>query len=61
MLFQADVKNYANNEKKFYLGVTKTSFKERFSNHTQDFKHRKYRNSTKLSKYIRKLKDANIS
>ena len=34
---------------------------ERFGNHKRDFKHPKYRNSTELSKYIWKLKDANLS
>ena len=32
-----------------------------FGNHTRDFKHLKYRNSTELSKYKWKLRDANIS
>ena len=49
---RADVKNLTNDQKKFYHGVTETPFKERFSNHTQDFKHPKYRNSTELSKYV---------
>ena len=48
-------------KKKFYLGVTETPFKERFGNHTRDFKHPKYRNSTELSKYVWELKDAHIS
>ena len=60
-MYRADVKNLTNDEKKFYLGVTETPFKERFGNHTRDYKHPKYRNSTELSKYIWELKDANIS
>ena len=60
-MYRADVKNLTNDEKKFYLGVTETPFKERFGNHTQDFKYPKYRNSTELSKYIWELIDANIS
>ena len=36
-------------------------FRKHFGNHTQDFKHPKYRNSTELSKYIQEIKDANIS
>ena len=55
-----DVKNPTNNEKDFYLGVTETPFKELFGKHWQDSKHSKHRNSTELSKYIWKLKDANI-
>ena len=58
---RTDVKNLTNDEKKISLGVTETPFKERFGNNTRDFKHRKYRNSTELSKYIWELKDANIS
>ena len=54
------MKMITNDEKKFYLGVTETPSKERFSNHTWDFKHPKYRNSTELSKYIWKVKDANM-
>ena len=60
-MYRADVKNLTNDEKKFYLGVTETPFKERFGNHAWDFKYPKYRNSTELSKYIWELKDANIS
>ena len=61
IVYRADVKNLANDEKKFYLGVTETAFKECFGNHTRDFKHPKYRNSTEISKYVWKLKDAHIS
>ena len=64
LVYQADVKNSTNDEKKVYLEVTGTLFKERFSNHTRRFKHLKYlkyRNSTKLSKYIWIFKDAIIS
>ena len=61
IVYRADVNNVTNDEKKFYLGVTETRFKERFRNHTRDFKHPKDRNSTELSKYIWELKDANIS
>ena len=60
-MYKADVKNLINDEKKFYLRVTETPFKKRFGNHTRDFKHSKYRNTTELSKYIWELKDANIS
>ena len=61
IVHRADVKNLTNNEKRFYLGVLETPFKERFGNHMRDFKYPKYRNSTELSKYIWELKDANIS
>ena len=48
-------------KKKLYVGVTETHFKERFGNHTQNFKHPKYRNSIELSNYVWELKDAHIS
>ena len=59
--YQAIVRNDTNDEKKFYLGVFETPFKERFRNHKKEFTHKKYRNSTELSKYIWQLKDANIA
>ena len=58
---QADVPNDTNYEKKFYLGISETPFKERFRNHKKEFAHKKYRNSTELSRYIWQLKDANIT
>ena len=61
IVYQADVRNDTNDEKKFYLGVSETPFKERFRNHKKEFTHKKYRNSTELSKYIWQLKDANIT
>ena len=61
IVYQADVRNNTNDQKKFYLGVPETPFKERFRNHKKEFTHKKYRNSTELSKYIRQLKDTNIA
>ena len=61
IVYRADVKNVTNDEKIFYLGVTEIPFKKRFGNHTRNFKHPKQRYSTELSKYIRELKDVNIS
>ena len=46
--------------KTFTRELQKQPFKERFGNHTRNLKHPKYRNSAELSKYIWKLKDANI-
>ena len=61
IVYKATVMNNANDESKFYYGVSETPFKEHFRNHTKEFKHAKYRNSTELSKYIWKLKDASIT
>ena len=48
-----------NNATKKYIGLTEGTFKQRFSQHKATFKHRKYTNSTELSKYIWKLRDNN--
>ena len=39
--YEAQISNNANNEHKKYLGAAETSFRERYSNHTRDFKHKK--------------------
>ena len=45
---------------KKYFDIAETSFKDHFRNHTRDFQHKKYVNSTELSKYIWKLEDEKI-
>ena len=52
IIYDAQITNNTNDEHKEYLGAAEASFKERYSNHTQDFKHKKYMKCTKLSKYI---------
>ena len=42
---------------KKYFSIVETSFKDSFQNHTRNFRHKKYVNSTELSKYMLKLKD----
>ena len=44
---------------KSYIGSCATTFKTRYNNHKQSFKHIKHRNDTALSKFIWKLKEAN--
>ena len=61
IVYQAGVRNGTSNEKKLYLGVLPTPFKERFRNHKNEFTQKKHRNSTELSKYVCQLKDANIA
>ena len=41
----------------FYFGLTETPLKDRFGNHTRDFKQKTYSNSTELSKYLWGLKE----
>lgn len=48
-----------NNATKNYIGLTEGTFKQRYSQHKLTFKHRKYTNSTELSKYIWQLRDKN--
>ena len=52
IIYEAQIANNINDKHKIYLCAAKTSFKERYSNHTQDFKHKKYMKCTELSKYI---------
>ena len=47
------------NDRKEYIGMTATTFKERYNNHQQSMRHRRYAHSTTLSKHIWALKDAN--
>ena len=48
--------NDVDDKYKFYYGLTESSFKERFRNHTKLFNHQRYQNETELSKYIWTLK-----
>ena len=43
-----------------YIGLTATTFKERWRNHKSSIKTRNPKNATKLSKYIWELQDQNI-
>ena len=52
--------NTLNDEHKAYLGAAETLFKGRYSNHTHDFKHKKYMKCGNLSKYIWSLKNQGI-
>ncbi len=57
VVYKADVSTC--DGKKVYYGSSMGSFKERYSNHKKSFLHRKYREETKLSKFIWELKDKN--
>ena len=46
---------------KNYIGLTEGTFKQRFNQHKVTFRHRKYTNSTELSKYIWQLKDNSVN
>ena len=59
--YEARDSNKTSDECKRYLGASETPFKERFRNHTRDFKHKKYDKCTELSKYIWSLKSYGIT
>jgi len=61
VIYKAVVQNDKDEEKKFYLGLTENSFKERFSNHKKSFRHKGYEKETGLSKYVWELKEQNKS
>ena len=44
---------------KLYIGLTESIFKQRYNNHTNSFRHKKYETSTELSKHIWEHKDRN--
>ena len=57
IVYQAEVTNNADEEKKIYIGLTENKFKERYRNHTKSFRNKIYATETELSKYIWELKD----
>ena len=57
---RANVSNDENSKRKCYFGLADKPFKERYRNHTRDFKHEKYENCTEFAKYIWQLKRSNI-
>ena len=60
IVYEVQITNNTNGDQKRYLGASETGFKERFSNHKRDFKHKKYEKCTELSKYIWSLKSQGI-
>ena len=61
VIYQANVTNNSNNDEKFYRVLAETPFKDRFRNHTKEFKHKKYYKNTEFSQYIWQLKVSDIS
>ena len=56
IIYQADITNNVDDEKRVYLGLSETPFKDRYCNHVRDFNNEIYYNKTELSKYVRDLK-----
>ena len=59
IIYQAEVTNDKNDDKKTYIGLTENTFKQRHSNHVKSFNHKKYAKETELPNYIWDLKDNN--
>ena len=57
IIYKATVTTNKTNDTKYYIGMTATTFKERYANHTSYFRHKKDSNKTELSKHIWKLKE----
>lgn len=60
IIYQATVEREDNRPAETYIGLTASTFKTRYSNHTASFNHANKRTSTELSKYIWELKSSNI-
>ena len=61
IVYQATVTREDNKERETYVGLTETSFKTRYLNHTSSFRNAKRKSSTELSKYIWALKETDVN
>ena len=59
IICEATITNNNNKVEKIYFGLSKTSFKESYLNHTTSFRLQSYSKDTKFSKYAWKLKNEN--
>ncbi len=56
LVYQAEVTTKDDNDRKTYISMTATTFKDRYRNHKKSFDDNKYENETELSKHVWKLK-----
>ena len=56
LIYSCHVKTTAADEGIHYIGLTENTFKERWNQHKNSFKHENKANSTELSKYVWELK-----
>ena len=56
IVYKATISTSNANDTKHYIGMTSSTFKERYRNHIRSFTHKKYSNETELSKHIWHLK-----
>ena len=59
VVYQATVTNTTTKEEQTYVGLTETTFKTRYLNHTSSFRNKTKKHATELSKHIWKLEDSN--
>ena len=56
LIYQAEVTTKDESDRKTYIGMTSTTFKDRYRNHKKSFDDIKHENDTELSKHVWKLK-----
>ena len=59
IVYQADITNNVENERRVDLDLSETPFKDRYRNHVRDFNNEIHYNKTELSKYVWDLKRNN--
>ena len=57
IIYKTEISQADSTEKKFYIGTTAHSFKQRYNNHTKSSRDHKYSNKTVLSNYVWGLKN----
>ena len=61
IIYQASVTTNNNEPTQHYIGLTDTTFKIRYNNHTSSFRNISKKHATELSKHIWHLKENNIN
>lgn len=56
IVYKAEVTTANEKDAREYIGMTATTFKERYSNHKKSFSNERYATATELSKYVWKLR-----
>ena len=59
IVYRATVTTGNADNTRHYIGMTASTFKERYRNHIKSFNHKRYSNDTELSKHIWQLKNNN--
>ena len=59
IVYQADITNNVDDERRVYLGLSETPFKDKYRDHVRDFNNEIRYNKTEFSKYVWDLKRNN--